>query len=191
MVDAYATAPDDVALDGTNTNHSPFSTAALIKEMQERGLEIETLFRRVARDVNESTGGRQRPETSISVLSEYYLKVRSEALGEYGTRGIYRRSVSYCGATRTPLAPSMRNFGSSSWSGPSGIARTKLAPGAKLSGKSWKNRSYGARRDRSSSGGAKAGQRSRCAARNLAQAGRAGAAFYARRAAQKREAGSE
>jgi hypothetical protein len=72
MVVAYATAADDVALDGNNTANSPF-TSALIKEMQEPGLEIGTMFRRVARDVNDATGGRQRPETSISLLSEYYL----------------------------------------------------------------------------------------------------------------------
>ena len=72
MVVAYATAADDVALDGDNTANSPF-TSALIKEMQEPGLEIGTMFRRVAHDVNASTGGRQRPETSINLLSEYYL----------------------------------------------------------------------------------------------------------------------
>ena len=72
MVVAYATAADDVALDGDNTANSPF-TSALVKEMQEPGLEIGTMFRRVAHDVNASTGGRQRPETSINLLSEYYL----------------------------------------------------------------------------------------------------------------------
>lgn len=81
MVIAYATAPDDVALDGTNTSHSPFSSA-LIKELQEPGLEIGTLFRRVARDVNDTTSGRQRPETSISLLSEYYLNQSDRRIWE-------------------------------------------------------------------------------------------------------------
>lgn len=80
MVVAYATAADDVALDG-NTSHSPFS-AALIKEMQEPGLEIGTMFRRVARDVNDATGGRQRPETSISLLSEYFLNQSDRKIWE-------------------------------------------------------------------------------------------------------------
>jgi hypothetical protein len=71
MVVAYATAPDDVAQDGAGRN-SPF-TAALLKRLQEPGLEIEMMFRRVAYDVNLQTGGRQRPETTISLLSEYYL----------------------------------------------------------------------------------------------------------------------
>src|SRR3984893_14055351 len=71
MVVAYATAPDEVAQDGQGRN-SPF-TAALLKRLQEPGLEIEMMFRRVASDVNAQTGGRQRPETYISLLSEYYL----------------------------------------------------------------------------------------------------------------------
>jgi hypothetical protein len=71
MVVAYATAPDDVAQDGAGRN-SPF-TAALLKRLLEPGLEIEMMFRRVAYDVNLQTGGRQRPETTISLLSEYYL----------------------------------------------------------------------------------------------------------------------
>jgi formylglycine-generating enzyme required for sulfatase activity len=71
MVVAYATAPDDVAKDGDGRN-SPF-TAALLKRLQEPGLEIGMMFRRVASDVNAQTGGRQRPETYISLLSDYYL----------------------------------------------------------------------------------------------------------------------
>jgi formylglycine-generating enzyme required for sulfatase activity len=71
MVVAYATAPDDVAQDGQGRN-SPF-TAALLKRLQEPGLEIGTMFRRVASDVNTQTAGRQRPETYISLLSDYYL----------------------------------------------------------------------------------------------------------------------
>jgi formylglycine-generating enzyme required for sulfatase activity len=68
---AYATAPDDVASDGKGRN-SPF-TAALLKWLQEPGLEIGMMFRRVAADVNSQTGGRQLPETYISLLSDYYL----------------------------------------------------------------------------------------------------------------------
>jgi uncharacterized caspase-like protein len=71
MVVAYATAADEVAQDGQGRN-SPF-TSALLRRIQEPGLEIEMMFRRVAADVNAQTGGRQRPETTISLLSEYYL----------------------------------------------------------------------------------------------------------------------
>jgi len=71
MVVAYATAADDVAQDGSGRN-SPFTTA-LLKRMQEPGIEIEMMFCRVTADVNAQTFGRQRPETYISLLSEYYL----------------------------------------------------------------------------------------------------------------------
>ncbi len=71
MVVSYATAADDVAADGTGRN-SPY-TAALLKRLQEPGLEIEMMFRRIASDVNAQTNGRQRPETYVSLLNEYYL----------------------------------------------------------------------------------------------------------------------
>jgi len=71
MVVAYAAAADDVANDGQGRN-GPF-TAALLKRLQEPGLEIGIMFRRVAADVNAQTGGRQRPEAYISLLSDYYL----------------------------------------------------------------------------------------------------------------------
>jgi uncharacterized caspase-like protein len=71
MVVAYSTSPDDVAADGTGRN-SPF-TASLLKWLKQPGLEIEKLFRRIASDVNASTDGRQRPETYVSLLSDFYL----------------------------------------------------------------------------------------------------------------------
>jgi len=80
MVVAYATAADEVAIDGQGRN-SPF-TAALLKRLQEPGLEIGIMFRRVASDVNSQTGGRQRPETTISLLSEYYLNQNDQIAWE-------------------------------------------------------------------------------------------------------------
>ena len=81
MVIAFATAPDHVALDGNTSRNSPF-TSALIKEMQVPGLEIAQMFRRVARDVNDATGGRQRPETSISLVSDYFLNQSDRKIWE-------------------------------------------------------------------------------------------------------------
>jgi Caspase domain len=69
---AYATAPDQVAQDGTGRRNSPF-TEALIHRIKEPGLEIGTMFRRVTSDVYETTRGRQRPEVSISLLTDYFL----------------------------------------------------------------------------------------------------------------------
>lgn len=71
MVIAYSTAADDVAIDGRGRN-SPY-TAALLKRLGDPGLEIEIMFRRVAAEVSAQTNGRQRPETYVSLLSEYYL----------------------------------------------------------------------------------------------------------------------
>ncbi|HEY6259624.1 MAG TPA: caspase family protein [Xanthobacteraceae bacterium] len=71
MVVAYATAANEVAEDG-NSRNSPY-TSALLKRLQEAGLEVEVMFRRVAQDVNAQTNGRQRPEILVSLLSEYYL----------------------------------------------------------------------------------------------------------------------
>lgn len=71
LIVAYATGADEVALDGQARN-SPFTTAFL-KRLNEPGLEIEMMFRRIANDVNVATDGRQRPETYVSLVSEYYL----------------------------------------------------------------------------------------------------------------------
>jgi hypothetical protein len=71
LVIAYATAPDQVAQDGSGRN-SPY-TLALINRIREPGLEIGTMFRRVTNDVFEQTKGRQRPEVSISLLNDYFL----------------------------------------------------------------------------------------------------------------------
>jgi uncharacterized caspase-like protein len=71
MVIVYATQVNQVAADGVGRN-SPFTTAFL-KELEEPGLEIAALFRRVARSVNESTKGAQTPELVLSLLGEFYF----------------------------------------------------------------------------------------------------------------------
>jgi uncharacterized caspase-like protein len=71
MVIAYSTQPNQVAVDGEGRN-SPFASA-LVKQMEQPGLEIGTLFRRVAADVNRATEGRQLPELSVSLLGEFYF----------------------------------------------------------------------------------------------------------------------
>lgn len=71
---AYATQANQVAEDGGGRN-SPF-TLALIENMREPGVEIASLFRRVANSVHERTQGRQVPELSISLLNDFYLNQR-------------------------------------------------------------------------------------------------------------------
>jgi hypothetical protein len=77
---AFATAADQVAADGAGRN-SPF-TAALLKRLAEAGLEIGTMFRRVAADVTEQTKGQQHPELLISLVSEYYLNQNDRPVWE-------------------------------------------------------------------------------------------------------------
>jgi hypothetical protein len=71
VVVAYATQADQVAADGTGRN-SPF-TAALVRQLGQAGLEIGTLFRRVAAEVHHLTGGRQRPELHVSLFGDFYF----------------------------------------------------------------------------------------------------------------------
>jgi hypothetical protein len=96
MVIAYATAADQVAQDGRGRN-SPF-TSALLKRMQEPGLEIEMMLRRVSKDVADETGGRQRPETYISLQSEYYLnqtdRVAWDIIKDQDNRNLLRDFIS-------------------------------------------------------------------------------------------------
>jgi len=77
---AYATAADQVAADGSGRN-SPFTTA-LVKRLGEAGLEIGTMFRRIAADVVALTNGQQRPELSISLIGEYYLNQNDRPVWE-------------------------------------------------------------------------------------------------------------
>jgi hypothetical protein len=96
MVVAFSTAADDVAADGSGRN-SPF-TRAFLRRIKEPGLEIEKLFRRVASDVNEETGGRQRPETYVSLLSDYYLnqadRVAFESIKDTGDPAALKTFIS-------------------------------------------------------------------------------------------------
>jgi uncharacterized caspase-like protein len=78
MVIAYATQADQVAVDGTGRN-SPF-TEALIKYLAEPGLEVGTLLRRVAIEVDRATSGRQLPETWVTLRDEFYLNARESDL---------------------------------------------------------------------------------------------------------------
>lgn len=82
MVIAYSTQPNQVAVDGKGRN-SPFAQA-FMTEIAVPGLEITTLFRRVALAVNRETGGKQLPELSMSLLEEFYLNTRESDLQAWG-----------------------------------------------------------------------------------------------------------
>jgi hypothetical protein len=80
---AYSTQANEVAEDGLSRN-SPF-TGALLESLREPGLEIGTMFRKVAARVYEDTNGKQIPELSISLLSEVYLN-RNESAAQAWSR---------------------------------------------------------------------------------------------------------
>jgi hypothetical protein len=85
MLVAYATQPNAVAADGTGRN-SPF-TKALVREMQEPGIEVGALFRRVAVSVNRDTRGQQTPELSVSLLGDFYLNSEETDLDAWKKMG--------------------------------------------------------------------------------------------------------
>jgi TPR repeat protein len=71
MLIAYATAPDQVALDGEG-EHSPF-TQALLEWIDQPGIEVGRVFRRVRERVIDLTGGAQVPWVEEAVIGEFYL----------------------------------------------------------------------------------------------------------------------
>jgi Caspase domain len=85
MLIAYSTQPNAVAADGTGRN-SPF-TAALVRELQVPGLEVATVFRRVAINVNRETAGAQTPELSVSLLGDFYLNPQESDISAWQKLG--------------------------------------------------------------------------------------------------------
>ncbi|MCF6321049.1 MAG: caspase domain-containing protein [Rhizobiaceae bacterium] len=68
---AFATQPDNVALDGTGRN-SPF-TRALLDNLSRPGIEISTLMTDVRRQVFQATEEKQIPWTNSSLLGRFYF----------------------------------------------------------------------------------------------------------------------
>jgi uncharacterized caspase-like protein len=66
---AYSSAPGKLADEGNGPN-SPY-TAALVRTIQERGLPIEEVFKRVRVSVNKATNGQQMPWDSSSLTSSF------------------------------------------------------------------------------------------------------------------------
>jgi len=85
MLIAYSTQPNSVAADGVGRN-SPF-TGALVREIQVPGLEVATVFRRVAVNVNRETQGRQTPELSVSLLQDFYLNPQESDIDAWKKMG--------------------------------------------------------------------------------------------------------
>jgi uncharacterized caspase-like protein len=74
---AFATQPDNVALDGEG-NHSPF-TAALLNHIETPGLSLSEMMIRVRNDVKTTTNGQQVPKEESSLTSSFYFQPASNA----------------------------------------------------------------------------------------------------------------
>jgi len=69
---AYSTDPGAVALDGENSQNSPY-TQALLKHLATPGIELQSALTRVRGEVATSTEGRQRPWHNASLGREVFL----------------------------------------------------------------------------------------------------------------------
>jgi formylglycine-generating enzyme required for sulfatase activity len=72
LIITYATQPGATAADSTGGGNSPF-TAALIANIATPGVDVKDMFFKIGSDVIAATGGRQRPEISISMYERYAL----------------------------------------------------------------------------------------------------------------------
>ena len=69
---AYATSPGRTAADGSGKNG--LYTSILLKYIQQKGLQIEEVFKSVRRDVESQSGGLQIPWESTSLKGQFYFR---------------------------------------------------------------------------------------------------------------------
>ena len=74
---AYATAPGNVAEDGTG-HYSPY-TSALTEAIETPGLKLEDVFKQVRREVALQTDGRQTPWENSSIYGDFYFTSSAQA----------------------------------------------------------------------------------------------------------------
>ena len=84
MMVAYATAPGDIAQDGSG-KYSPF-TKAMVAHIATPGLDISQMLRRVRKDVMSETGHEQVPWTNSSLTSDFIFKAKRESGAAIATR---------------------------------------------------------------------------------------------------------
>jgi hypothetical protein len=69
---AYATSPGRTAADGSGKNG--LYTSILLRYIQQRGLQIEEVFKNVRKDVESQSGGSQIPWESTSLKGQFYFR---------------------------------------------------------------------------------------------------------------------
>ncbi len=82
MFIAYATEAGGVTKDGVAGGNGIF-TKYLIKHIQEEGLSIEEVFKRVRRDVYRATNGKQSPGVYNQILGDFYFTLPKNLLATF------------------------------------------------------------------------------------------------------------
>jgi hypothetical protein len=72
MIIAYSTAPGNLASDGPAGGNSPYMKH-LMSQMLIPGLPVEQVFKKVRKDVQSETGGKQMPWESSSLIGDFYF----------------------------------------------------------------------------------------------------------------------
>lgn len=80
---AYSTSPGDVAFDGNGLN-SPY-TLALSRFIQKRGLQVETVFKRVLAEVEDATEQKQTPWLTGAFRGEFFFTSKEDAVAITGS----------------------------------------------------------------------------------------------------------
>ncbi|WP_088241462.1 caspase family protein [Calothrix rhizosoleniae] len=73
---AYSTAPGKVAFDGKG-NNSPY-TSAILRHIKTPRLDVEQMFKRVRRDVLQTTKGKQTPWESSSLVGKFSFNLENK-----------------------------------------------------------------------------------------------------------------
>jgi len=111
MIISFATQPNQTAADGQGRN-SPY-TMAFLKNI-EAPEEIVTIFHHMTADVFNETQGKQLPELSLSVVGDFYLKGRPEAVTSVPTSDAERAWAATQGTTsQAVLEDFIKRFGDS------------------------------------------------------------------------------
>jgi uncharacterized caspase-like protein len=101
---AYATQPDNVALDGSGRN-SPFTTA-LLKHMATPGLDISAVMKRVRSDVVGATQSKQVPWDHSSLLGDVMLVPANAAVTAPAPPAVAAPAATAPPAAQPPARPS-------------------------------------------------------------------------------------
>lgn len=99
---AFATQPDNVALDGDG-NHSPF-TAALLNHIETPGLSLSDMMIRVRNDVKTTTNGQQVPKEESSLTSSFYFQPAASVADAIAS---VEPSAAPTSTVATPAAPAV------------------------------------------------------------------------------------